>query len=644
MACLMQFIVLELVWFFKLFCQRDWTELVPFRMLFSTMLATLSFLVLMPPLQADPAYPHSEKNGIVLAANQAAVTIQVSSFKKSREAEQEVARLKSHGLVAKIKYESVKGKGMWYRVYVGRYKNVREARAVADGLKAQGIISWAWIRPDFSIPARAKAPTKTSVAPGASSRKALESRHVTSESSAASPERRVSKEKSGESAPAPLAKPLPPATVLNSSTSEQSSKDKGTSRQKAPAVRESASKEPTESVSAGTFSFSSQTTLRAFQRDTIEGKDTAVFPLYEYMRMDFQDTERGGLSVHAYGWVRSDLADSNYFEDASDGELLYGYLAYSKPYSDLHLTLGRKQIFAGVTNDTVDGVQLAAGLGGMLSATMFGGVTAATDETSADTTYGGRVAFHPKPAYELAVSYQSTDLEDDSDQRAGVDLSINVGDWLTVQGLSGFNLESEDWHEHNYSAALRFMDITLEPVYQYFSYKDYFGNNTSKNSLFNFLQDSDEQVTITGADLHYQGRLPFRLTGRYNLYSYKLRQEGAAYYAVLIGVDLPGGVQLGGEAGRMNGETDDNIYSLSRAYFYWTDPFKLGSSAFISGDAIFQIYDAPVFGKDSATNYSLSAGVRFFRDILEVKLTGAYSEDPYFDSNLEGILTFQINY
>ena len=109
-------------------------------------------------------------------------------------------------------------------------------------------------------------------------------------------------------------------------------------------------------------------------------------------------------------------------------------------------------------------------------------------------------------------------------------------------------------------------------------------------------------------------------------------------------MDLAEGSQLGGETGRMDGETDDNIYTLYRVYFYWFDPFKVGRSAFISGDAIFQVYDAPVFGRDSATNYSLSGGMRFFNDVLEVKLTGAYSQDPYFDENLEGVLTFQVNY
>jgi hypothetical protein len=608
------------------------------------MLFSLSFFALIPSLQADQRNLHPRKASTVPAENQTTVTIQVSAFKKSYEAERDVARLKSHGLDAKNRKESVPGNGVWYRVYVGRFKKRSEARAVADSLKAQGIISWAWIKPDMSPHEKAKAKTQAAVASKASPAKAPKPDPKPPKSAAALPQQIIKKEASAKRRLAPLVKPVSPTTARNPSMSQQAHQDGGASDQKAPAVREVAAKERTKPLLPGTFNFSSQTTFRAFERDTGEGQDTLVLPLYEYMQLDYADTEQGGWSVHAYGWVRSDLADSAYFEEPSDGELLYGYLEYSKPYSDLHLTLGRKHIFAGVTNETVDGLQFAAGLGGMLTATVFGGATAASDETSADITYGGRIAFHPKPAYELAISYQNTDLDGDPDQRTGVDLSINAGDWVTVQGLSSFSPDSEDWREHNYSAALRYKDITLEPVYQYFSYQDYFGNSTEENSLFHFLQDTEEQVTIAGADVQYQGVLPLRLTGRYNQYTYNLRQEQAAYYAALIGVDLPEGSQLGGEAGRMDGETDDNIYTLYRVYFYWHNPFKLRRSAFISGDAIFQDYDAPVFGRDNATNYSLSGGIRFFHDALEVKLTGAYSQDPYFDENVEGLLTFQINY
>lgn len=63
------------------------------------------------------------------------------------------------------------------------------------------------------------------------------------------------------------------------------------------------------------FGLKSQTTLRFLKRDTTKGEDNLVLPLYQYLQLDYEDTELGGWSAHAYGWGRSDLTDSAYFED-----------------------------------------------------------------------------------------------------------------------------------------------------------------------------------------------------------------------------------------------------------------------------------------------------------------------------------------
>jgi hypothetical protein len=398
-----------------------------------------------------------------------------------------------------------------------------------------------------------------------------------------------------------------------------------------------------------TFNVKSQTTLRVFERQTPErdsnqGEDDLVLPLHQYLQLDFGDAEEAGWSFHMYGWGRTDLADSDFFKDTSDGELLYGYVEYSRPYSALHMKLGRQHIFAGVIDQSVDGLQAAAGLGGIITATLFGGITSGSDESSADTTFGGRLALHPQPRHEFGLSYQKTELEGDPDNRAGLDLSFNWSDWLTLQGLSSFNLETEDWREHSYCAVLRLKDAVLEPSYHTFSYQDYFGTGEQESNLFHFLTENEEQISIFGADLQWQGSGPLRLGGRYNHYTYDVRQEAADYYAALLSLDLSGGSQLGIEAGRMDGDTADNIYTLYRTYFYWVNPFRLNASAFLSGDGIYQAYDTPVFGEDGAFNLSLSTGFHLVNDSLELKLTGLFSHDPYFEENVEGLITLQYKY
>jgi hypothetical protein len=546
-----------------------------------------------------------------------------------------------------ITYEKVKGKGMWYRVYVGRFASVRQAQAYAQDLKNRGVITWSWVKtvtlPQVADPGSPSDRTRTQ--PLIKAVTEADSNPVKSPTLSHRPPMAVSQK---GSQPADPAAP-PPSSPMRASPALQPVAAKADEPTQQGTPEQEPSNREAPSALTARIKVKSQTTLRAFERqplerDTNQGESSLVLPLYQYLQLDYGDAEAAGWSFHIYGWGRSDLADSAYFEDTTDGELLYGYLEYSKPYSALHLKLGRQHIFAGVTDQSVDGLQAATGLGEFITATLFGGVTSGSDESSADTTYGGRLALHPKPRYELGLSYQNTELEGDPDHRAGLDLSFNWSDWLTLQGLSSFNLETEDWREHSYSAMLRFKDAVLEPSYHTFSYQDYFGTGKTENNLFHFLADTDEQITIFGADLQWQGSGPVRLGGRYNQYLYDLRQESAGYYAALLNIDLSGGSQLGIEGGRMDGETADNIYTLYRAYFYWVDPLSLSAPVFISGDGIYQAYDTPVFGKDSAINFSLSAGFHLADDSLALKLTGLYSQDPYFEENVEGLVTLQYQY
>jgi len=73
-------------------------------------------------------------------------TLQVSSSREASDAADQVASLKARGLYAVSSYESVEGKGMWYRVYAGRFETRKEAEAAGARLKADGIISGYWIR------------------------------------------------------------------------------------------------------------------------------------------------------------------------------------------------------------------------------------------------------------------------------------------------------------------------------------------------------------------------------------------------------------------------------------------------------------------------------------------------------------------
>lgn len=74
------------------------------------------------------------------------ITIQVSSLKKAEDAEREMTRFKGLGLDVFKDYEPVKDKGMWHRLYIGRFESKNDATEYAKELVDRGIISGFWVK------------------------------------------------------------------------------------------------------------------------------------------------------------------------------------------------------------------------------------------------------------------------------------------------------------------------------------------------------------------------------------------------------------------------------------------------------------------------------------------------------------------
>jgi len=74
-------------------------------------------------------------------------SILISSNKNINSAVEDISRLKKLGHDAFYRDDSIKGKGKWYRVYVGKYESKGEAKEEAKRLKKAGLLS------DYSIKA-----------------------------------------------------------------------------------------------------------------------------------------------------------------------------------------------------------------------------------------------------------------------------------------------------------------------------------------------------------------------------------------------------------------------------------------------------------------------------------------------------------
>ncbi|MBN1930819.1 MAG: SPOR domain-containing protein [Desulfobacterales bacterium] len=65
------------------------------------------------------------------------ITIQVASLKNLKVADQMVARLKKKGYSAYRTIAKIPGKGNWYRIRIGYFKNIAEAQSIFNQLKKE---------------------------------------------------------------------------------------------------------------------------------------------------------------------------------------------------------------------------------------------------------------------------------------------------------------------------------------------------------------------------------------------------------------------------------------------------------------------------------------------------------------------------
>ncbi len=69
--------------------------------------------------------------------------LQIASYRDKARAEKEAQRWRKKGITAQVSRVKIKNKGVWYRVYLGRYKTVQEATAGVKRLaRKEGIRSY----------------------------------------------------------------------------------------------------------------------------------------------------------------------------------------------------------------------------------------------------------------------------------------------------------------------------------------------------------------------------------------------------------------------------------------------------------------------------------------------------------------------
>jgi len=401
---------------------------------------------------------------------------------------------------------------------------------------------------------------------------------------------------------------------------------------------------------AADLEITSETIIRAFQRTTSQDStNRQVIPLYQYAHIDYGNDKKGSIAFHGYGWLRKGITGNDYYQRDPDGDLLYAYLSYADPDTLFKVNLGRQHIFAGVANATIDGLKIDLGLGSAVSLSAYGGSTVGLKDSDAHATrdiiYGGRADITMTPAAELGLSYKAIQgSKENREQTAGADFYWSPFLDLSLNGRSSYNLRIKGWREHNYRAQFDFDSISIQPFYRYFQYKDYFGSSQNQTNLFRFLFNSEEALANWGTEITLRPAQMLEFTLKGGIYDYKLRRTNADFLSGDLSLTLTPGFLIGTELGRMNGKTPQDTYMFYRGYCIWSAKTLLGSSGQMSADLLYQSFDFPIYGKDSALFATLSAGRDLIEGVLRINGSLNYAKDPFFNKDVSGIVTILVKF
>jgi hypothetical protein len=288
-------------------------------------------------------------------------------------------------------------------------------------------------------------------------------------------------------------------------------------------------------------------------------------------------------------------------------------------------------------------VRLSSDLGKYFSGSAYAGqqvALASENGRSGDSIYGFRLANHLTGRYDLGASYKSIRNDSvDAEEMTGIDLSAYLPYNINLYGSSTYNMISDDWAEHSYELTAVLGALTIRPYFQKFQYESYFGTGANSANPFRFLAEGNEELSLIGTDITFPVGDEWVLVGKAKNYDYKEFSDSSQYYAALATWSGAEHVQIGGELGFMIGDAAQNDYYLVHIFAYRDQLGDTLPVSFISGDIVYVGYDQAIYGEDSSLFISLGTGKKFMEDALELKLSADYSNDPYFDKDLRGVLT-----
>jgi len=289
------------------------------------------------------------------------------------------------------------------------------------------------------------------------------------------------------------------------------------------------------------------TTMAQMWKQEARGFDKATFtPATQYLGIDATSLGTDKLSLHLFGWGRTDLSDSTNFDGSkSGGYLNYGYLQYRFGQANAEIKAGRFTVNQSTGFEQVDGVSVRTDLRGGFTVSAFGGkpvLYKTVDATSQkdydfqrDFIFGTRLAWRSGRVTEIGLSYlqDGTKAAKDLDipsatnytrKQLGADLAIIPTSTFDFRGRTVFDMasrpalapgakEPSKIAEHDYTATVKLgSQIAVSGTYSERNFYAYFAG-TNLPSLFR--QDEKDAFKGWGGKAVWNTTNAFQMTVDY---------------------------------------------------------------------------------------------------------------------------------
>jgi hypothetical protein len=289
------------------------------------------------------------------------------------------------------------------------------------------------------------------------------------------------------------------------------------------------------------------TTMAEMWKQKTPGFDQATYtPATQYLGIDAVKLGSDNLSLHLFGWGRTDLSDASAFDGSkSGGYLNYGYLQYRFDQANAEIKAGRFTINQSTGFEQVDGISGRTDLRGGFSISAFAGkpVLYNTVDPAAQTDYnfqrdfifGSRLAWRLPQVTEIGLSYLQDGTKPAQDlthpspvdytrKQLGLDLLITPISTFDLRGRTVFDVAKHpevapgaashsDIAEHDYTATWKLgSQVTVSGNYAERNYFAYFAG-TNLPSLFR--QDDNDMFRGWGGKVTWTTDADFQAIGDY---------------------------------------------------------------------------------------------------------------------------------